>query len=152
MKKRKVLRSGLLYTMLTLLALITLFPLLWAISASLRTDKEMFQYIIPFSYHTLIPLEVTFDSYVQLFRDFNFLTPMINTMVLIVIIIPLGCIINSIAAYAFASFEFKGKRVLYAIILTSFMIPFESIAMPLYSEVLCAGHYKQRREGIRGSL
>ncbi|MEG2253283.1 MAG: carbohydrate ABC transporter permease, partial [Clostridia bacterium] len=47
----------------------------------------------------------------------------------------LGCIINSIAAYAFASFEFKGKRVLYAIILASFMIPFEAIAMPLYNVV-----------------
>lgn len=135
MTTRKWYKSVLTYFFLILICLITLFPLLWAVSASLRTDKELFQYTVPFSIHTLFPVEVTFESYIALFRDFNFLTPMINSLLLVFILIPLGCIVNSIAAFSFASFQFKGKNILFTIVLISFMIPFEVIAMPLYTVI-----------------
>ncbi len=125
----------LLYILLIAVAVITMFPLIWAVSASLRTDKELFQYTVPFTMHTLIPVEWTLESYVRLFTEFNFLTPLINTMILIFILIPLGCAVNSVAAFAFASFQFRFKGILYAIVLASFMIPFEAIAMPLYNVV-----------------
>lgn len=135
MNSYKLRSKILLYILLAAIALVTLFPLLWAVSASLRTDKELFQYTVPFTYHTLFPVEPTFNSYVQLFTQFNFLTPMINTVALIAILIPLGCLINSVAAFAFATFDFRFKGLLYAIVLASFMIPFEAIAMPLYNVV-----------------
>jgi ABC-type glycerol-3-phosphate transport system permease component len=43
----------------------------------------------------------------------------------------LGLIINSMAGFAFACFDFPLKKVLYAVILMTFMIPFEAIALPL---------------------
>ncbi len=132
-KRKKAFRLLLFYVVLVVIAIVTLFPLFWAISASLRTDKELFQYTVPFSIHTLLPVEPTFTSYVQLFTDFGFATPLINTMIVILILIPLGCMVNSIAAFSFATFNFKGKTALYAIVLASFMIPFEAIAMPLYN-------------------
>ncbi len=135
MIKRKKSQSLLLYFILLLICLVTLFPLIWAVSASLRTDKELFQYTVPFTIHTLFPVEVTFESYIALFRDFNFLTPILNTLILVGILIPLGCVVNSVAAFSFANFRFKGKGILYAIVLVSFMIPFEVIAMPLYTIV-----------------
>ena len=133
--KRAVFHQAVLYVVLVLISIMTLFPLLWAVSGSLRTDKELFQYTIPFSINTLVPVELTFESYISLFRDFNFLKPIINTIILIAILIPLGCLVNSIAAFAFSKFEFAGKKLIYAIVLVSFMIPFEAIAMPLYNIV-----------------
>lgn len=133
--KRAEFNKAVLYVVLVLISIMTLFPLLWAVSGSLRTDKELFQYTIPFSINTLVPVEPTFESYIALFRDFNFLKPIINTIVLIAILIPLGCLVNSIAAFAFSKFEFAGKKLIYAIVLVSFMIPFEAIAMPLYNIV-----------------
>ena len=47
----------------------------------------------------------------------------------------LGCIVDSLAAFAFATFDFRFKKVIFAVILVSFMIPFESIALPLYAVV-----------------
>lgn len=47
----------------------------------------------------------------------------------------LGCLLNSLAAYGFAFFQFKGKKLFYGLVLLSFMIPFESIAIPLYKVV-----------------
>ena len=45
----------------------------------------------------------------------------------------LGCLINSMAGFAFTCFEFKGKKLFYPLVLISFMVPFEAIAIPLYN-------------------
>lgn len=132
---RKVLKPALIYTGLVLMTIVTLFPLLWGVSASFRSDAELYKYALPFSYHTLVPVEFTVESYVQLFTKFNFLQPIVNTVIMIAIAIPCGCLVNSVAAFAFANFEFRFKKPIFALVLASFMIPFESIALPLYNVV-----------------
>lgn len=52
-------------------------------------------------------------------------------MIVTSLTIILGLIINSMAGFAFACFDFPLKKVLYAVILMTFMIPFEAIALPL---------------------
>ncbi len=131
-KTKKVIQNIVLYICLVFVAILTLFPLLWGISASLRDDMEFFAYIKPFTIHTLIPVELTVKSYIELFTEYNFLTPVINTLIVTGISIALGCVINSIAAFAFAMFDFKFKKVIFSLVLLSFMIPFEAIALPLY--------------------
>ena len=131
-KKKQTLKSIILYICLIFVAILTLFPLLWGISASLRDDLELYSYIKPFTIHTLIPVEFTIKSYVELFTKYGFMTPVINTVIVTGISIVLGCIINSIAAFSFAMFDFKFKNVVFSLVLLSFMIPFEAIALPLY--------------------
>ena len=130
-QKKKFLHI-LLYLVLIFTAILTLFPLFWGISASLRSDKELYSYIMPFSIHTLIPVEFTVKSWIQLFTKYKFLRPVLNTVFITATTIVFGCILNSIAAFAFAMFDFKGKKILFVLILLSFMIPFEAIALPLY--------------------
>ncbi|MCD8225561.1 MAG: carbohydrate ABC transporter permease [Clostridiales bacterium] len=134
-KSKKRCRKIALYVVLVIMALVTLFPLLWAISSSLRSDTEIYTYAMPFSIHTLIPVEFTVKSYVQLFTEFNFLHSLKNTLIVVFVLIPCGCIINSIAAVPFAFFDFKFKNAIFAVFMVSFMIPFESIAIPLYNLV-----------------
>ncbi len=129
--KKKVI-NGIIYLVLFLTAAVTLFPLVWGISASLRDDMELYSYIMPFSVHTLIPVEVTGKSWVELFTKYKFLRPVLNTVFITAVTILLGCMLNSIAAFAFAMFRFKGKQVLFVLVMLSFMIPFEAIALPLY--------------------
>lgn len=124
-----------IYVALVLMATVSLFPLLWALACSLRSDVEIYQYALPFTINTVVPVEFTLQSYIDLFIKYSFAQPMLNTITLVAICIPLGCLINSIAAFSFATFQFKGKGVLYAVVLASFMIPFESIALPLYQIV-----------------
>lgn len=131
-KGKKRLGHILLYLCLVIVAILTLFPLFWGISASLRDDSELFAYVMPFGVHTLIPVEFTFKSYVELFTTYGFLKPVINTVFVTAVSIFFGCILNSIAAFAFAMFDFKFKKPLFTLVLLSFMIPFEAIALPLY--------------------
>lgn len=131
-KNRKICQSVILYIVLIFLAIVTLFPLLWGISASFRADSELFAYVRPFNLHTLLPVKFTVQSYVELFTKYNFLRPVLNTIFVTFVSIFFGCILNSLAAFAFAMFDFKFKNVLFALVLLSFMIPFEAIALPLY--------------------
>jgi multiple sugar transport system permease protein len=123
------------WVVLILMAILTMFPLLWGIACSLRSDTEIFKYARPLSYHTFVPVKFSLDSYVRIFRDFKFQRPLLNTFYVSAVTIIAGCLINSIAAMAFAKFKFKGKKIIFVTILISFMIPFESITLPLYSVV-----------------
>jgi ABC-type glycerol-3-phosphate transport system permease component len=125
----------LIYGALVVIAGIAIFPLLWGLASSLRTDEELYQYIMPFSVKTFIPQQLTFSNYIHLFTEFNFLRPIFVTLVVTMVTVFFSCIVNGLAAFAFAMFNFKGKKVIYTIVLISFMIPFEAIAMPLYNVV-----------------
>lgn len=132
--KRK-LQAVFLYIVLICVGFFTLFPLLWAFSSSLRSDTEIYQYAMPFTIRTLLPVEPSLNSYKQLIEEFHFLRSLLNSLIVVVVLVPCGCIINSIAAMAFAMFDFKGKNIIFAIFMVSFMIPFEAIAIPLYNLV-----------------
>ena len=121
--------------LLMILAIIAIFPLIWAITSSLRPDTEIYQYALPFQWHTFIPVKFTLDSYKALFAKFNFQQPVWNTLIVSFVTVILSCLANSIGAFGFTFFKFKGRGVLYAIVLLSFMVPFESIAIPLYKVV-----------------
>jgi ABC-type glycerol-3-phosphate transport system permease component len=90
---------------------------------------------MPFSAKTLIPQDLTFDAYIRLFKEFSFQRYVLNTFIVTLFTILFSCIVNGIAAFSFATFQFPGKKIIYTIVLLSFMIPFESIAMPLYNVV-----------------
>ena len=132
MKKNIVFKNTLIYIVLTVIALVVLFPMLWAVSASLRSDVELYQYISPLSIKTFLPVEFTLEAYKMIFTQFGFGEALFNSFFVSIMSIILGSIINSIAALAFALFEFKGKNLIFSIIVITFMIPFEAIALPLY--------------------
>ncbi|MDD3278557.1 MAG: carbohydrate ABC transporter permease [Lachnospiraceae bacterium] len=67
-----------------------------------------------------------------IFTQYSFWKPILNTMIVTIATIVLGCVINSMAGFAFTCFKFKGKKIFYPLVLVSFMVPFEAIAIPLY--------------------
>lgn len=124
-----------IYLLLLIVTVVTLFPLLWGVASSLRSDQELFMYAMPFTSKTLIPQNPTIAAYRTLFTEYNFMRPIISTLVVTGCCIFFGCAVNSVAAFSFATFNFKFKNIIYGIVLMSFMIPFEAIAMPLYGVV-----------------
>lgn len=130
---KKTVPTVLLYAALVIIAVIALFPLFYIVMASFRTDEEIFRYAFPFSLRTLIPVDWTLENYKIIFTQFQFWRPILNTCLVVIIVVPLNLLIASVAAYAFAFFDFKGKNALFAIFIVSFMVPTDSIALPLYS-------------------
>ena len=132
-KQKQTLSNVALYTTLCIIAVIALFPLIYILLASFRSDVEIYKYALPFSLHTIVPVEWTTANYVAIFTEYEFWRPILNTVTVVVILVPLNLVVASVAAYAFAFFDFKFKDALFAIFIVSFMVPMDSIALPLYS-------------------
>lgn len=132
MKTLKPASKALLYVALAAVLAVALFPILYPLAASFRSNSEIVKYATPFSIHTLWPVEWTLDNYVSLFRDYNFSRYILNTLIQVGAIIPLSILMCSVAAFAFTFFNFRGKKALFAIFMLTFMIPSEAIALPLY--------------------
>lgn len=124
-----------LYTVLVCIAVIALFPMLYILMASFRTDKEIFAYNLPFGFHTIFPKVWTLASYHDIFAEYGFGIPLRNSFLVVLVCLPVNLLVASVAGYAFAFFNFKGKQLLFALFIVSFMVPADSVALPLYTLV-----------------
>lgn len=132
MKRKGMISKVVLYIILLIMVVVSLFPIAFCLSASLRTQDDLFRNMFPFSFRALIPTQMTLSNYVIIFTKYEFWRPIMNTLIVTLLTILFGCLLNSVAGFAFTCFDFKGKTVIYALVLVSFMVPFESIAIPLY--------------------
>ena len=140
MKETKTpLEKAVLDVVLTVIAFIAIFPLLYIILASFRTNKEIFEYALPFTWKTLIPQNWTMNNYVAIFSEMGYGTALKNTLIVVVILVPLSMLISALGGFTFAFFDFKGKNILFAICLISFMVPEDAVALPLYNLVSSLG-------------
>ncbi|MEH1127997.1 carbohydrate ABC transporter permease [Micromonospora sp. CPCC 206061] len=113
---------------LTLLALVMLYPVLWMVVSSLRPNNEIFRRpgLVLDTFHTA-NYTGGWDALTSPFGHY-----MLNSSIVV-----LGCIIGnlvscSMAAYAFARLEFTGKRLWFAIMLGTIMLPIHVIIVPQY--------------------
>ncbi|CAG7616476.1 L-arabinose transport system permease protein AraQ [Paenibacillus solanacearum] len=123
------------YAIHIVLALVVLLPLAFALVSSLRPLDEIFRYMSPVSWRTFIPTHITFDAYVSLFTERGFGRIFFNTFYVSAVNVLVGLIVASMAAFGFVYFSFRGQSFLFLLVLLTFMIPFEVIAIPLYSLV-----------------
>lgn len=115
--------------------LITVFPIFWALVSSLRSDEEIFRYAMPFSWRTFVPDKLTFQSYINVFVEKHFGKVLFNTIFVGVATIVTGIIVNAVAGFIFAKYTFRFKRLLFFLVVLSFMVPFEAVSIPLYKMI-----------------
>lgn len=128
MKSSKTVMKPLLYAILVIYGAITLFPFLWAVSASFKPYKE----ITGGGLH-LIPKNFTLNAFkVLLFTDENFPKWVLNSFYLCGITTLLNVLFNSMAGYSLARINFKGKTAVLNIILATIMVPGQILLIPNY--------------------
>lgn len=123
-----LLRNGSIITFLVLFALATIFPIYFMLISSFGDPIEAGA----MSY-SIIPHQISFESY-KFFFNFNAHTYdwLINSLIVAACITVSNVIFATLAGYAFAKMNFKGKNVLFAILLGSMMIPGQVTQVPLY--------------------
>ena len=107
--------------------LIFVFPFLWMISISLQTSAEISTFPA-----TLLPSSPQFVNYVTAWLKAPFLTYLKNSILIVGSIIVANVIIMIPAAYAFAKYEFRGKKLLFGLVLIAFMTPLQVTFIPIY--------------------
>ena len=119
------LKKTLIYVLLTLWALIVLFPFYWMILTSVKSYGSYNAEYIP-SFFTLSP---TLQNYVDAFTTVSLGKYLLNTFLFTVITTALMVVVSTLAAFAFARLEFKGKNLAFTLFLSLMMIPNELVVI-----------------------
>lgn len=127
-EKKNPIKTALVYILLIALTVITLTPLLWMLSSSLKLDNEVFS--IPIQW---IPKDPQWSNYAKVWEKIPLLTFTFNSVKLTVIITIIQVLTSSFAAYGFAKCKFKGRNVLFMLYVATMAIPWQVYMLPQYS-------------------
>lgn len=130
MSKRVVTRGvrvALLHAVLIAIFAATLAPFAWMFSTSFKATGASF--VWPPQW---LPRPATLEQYQTLFARMNFARATLNSALVAVSVTLLGLLINSMAGYAFAKYQFPGRQKLFGLLLASMMIPGQVAMLPLF--------------------
>ena len=126
--KNRMIGKIIIYILLALLVIITILPFVWMLSASIKSDREVFQ-MNPF---VLIPENPHWDNYLKIWTKIPFATFIKNTVVLTIVVTLMQLFTSSFAAYAFAKLEFKGKKQLFLAYISTIAMPWQVYMVPQF--------------------
>ena len=124
-RRRNRVRGALTYVLLTFWALVVLFPFYWMILTSLKSYGAYNSEYTP-RFFTLSP---TLQNYADAFTAAPLGRYLVNTLIFTVITTAAMLIVITLAAYAFARFEFRGKNIVFTLFLSLMMIPNELVVI-----------------------
>lgn len=124
----KLLKKLFIYTILIFLAIISIGPFLWLISTALKGSAEN---IFEFPPH-FIPQNITFENFTGVWKAVPFPAYIINSFIVVGITVILNLILSALAAYPLARMQFKGKNFVFYAVLSTIMVPFQVIMVPVY--------------------
>ena len=128
MKKNNISLSVCYYIISVLLAIVLVFPFLYMLFRSVMTTEQIMVRPVQF-----IPKKITFDSYIDMFiGEGGYGSALLQTVKIVgfnMIAVPLS---GAFVAYGFARMKFPGRNVVFAIMLSTMMIPGAVLQVPLY--------------------
>ena len=120
-KKAQQVASFLKYVILIAVGFVMVYPLIWMIGATFKTNNEIFSSISPFT------TKPTFDGYKAAMNDYggkiNLLSAMLNTYKYVLPKVFFTLISATLTAYGFGRFNFKGRNILFAVLMATLFLP-----------------------------
>lgn len=102
------------------------FPLGWIFYQSLKTNPEFFQNIWAF------PEKMQFQNYTNAWNDYGFAKALLNTLYYVGGTLVVGLFFTTINAYALTRIEFKGRKIIWSLIMLSLFLPGINALVPQY--------------------
>jgi multiple sugar transport system permease protein len=124
-KTKGTISKALSYIVLTLYALLSLYPFLWMISSALKSNKEVL------SSNSLIPEQIRFDIIINTWNQLNFFRYFINSVIIAALVVAGIILIYSMAGFGFARTKFMGSNVLFMAFLGLLFVPGVTVLVPL---------------------
>lgn len=136
-KARLVASSLLGYAVLGVISLLFIAPLAFMVIGSLKPDALVLTEAG--SLRAFWPRQVSLQNYLDVFKRVDFGGYFLNSLIITGTIVVLGAIINALAGYALARLHWRGRELLFALVLSIMIIPLEAIAVPLFYQVTLLG-------------
>ena len=116
------------YVVLGAIALIMLLPLIWLVSTAFKSPTEdIFSFPPQF-----IPAQPTFQNFVKVWQSNPFGQYLFNSVLVAVLTVGLNLLFCSLAAYPLARLEFRGREFIFMLVVSTILIPFQIVMIPLY--------------------
>ena len=131
MKSKKFsIRKAISWLLLIFVAFLIIFPFIWMVVTSFKTEADIRSFP-----PVLFSGNYSFDNYKNIWSRIPFLSYYKNTLIFAGGVTIVSLICDSMAGYAFARLHFKGRNLLFSMVLVTMMIPFQVIMVPLYSQL-----------------
>lgn len=134
MKKKKTISTILIYAFLIIGSLIMVFPFIWMILTAVKTNAEVLQ--VP---PTILPEKWDFASFTKVLDLLPFGRLYLNTGMMILLRVICAVLFSSMAGFAFAKLNFKGKNIWFTLVIVQQMIPGQIFIIPQYEMVAGMG-------------
>ena len=125
MRKRENLRKALTYLLLSVWAVVVLFPFYWMVLTSFKSYSSFNGERTPV-FFTLTP---TLENYQNAFTAVPLLGYLLNTLIFSLATTAVMVVVSTLAAYAFARLKFRGKNLVFGLFLSMMMIPTELVVI-----------------------
>ena len=130
MKEKRAVKRAVYHILVFMFGLIMIYPLVWRVMSSFKPTSTIFQ-----TAGSLIPETFTFENYVNGWKGFAKVTFAVffKNSLFISAAATIGTVMSSaVAAYGFARFKFRGKKLLFSAMLLSMMLPAQVLMIPQY--------------------
>jgi raffinose/stachyose/melibiose transport system permease protein len=114
-------------------AILTVAPFLLVLSASFKTQGELFQGVFA------LPADLNFSNYVSAWRDGHFQIYFLNSVLVVIPVVFVSVILGVLAGFGFAFLKIPGKALFAAVMAIGMVLPSESFIIPLYHELRWVG-------------
>ncbi|MDT7516758.1 carbohydrate ABC transporter permease [Rhodoferax mekongensis] len=129
LQRKEKISAAVRYGVLLIMGLVMLYPMIWLVGASFKSNAEVFTEI------GFWPSRFDFSAYAKGWKtstEYTFATYFLNSFLIIipkVIVTVISCVL---VAYAFARFEFWGKKFLFSVMVGTMMLPLIILRLPQY--------------------
>lgn len=134
-KNRRLAKNIITYTLLTIWALIVLFPFYWMVLSSIKSYSSYNSEYVP----KFIAEAPTIQNYVEAFTAVPLSRYFTNTLIFTVITTALMLVVTVLAAFAYARLDFKGKNLVFTLFLALMMIPSELVIITNFQTITNLG-------------
>lgn len=117
-----------IYIVLIAIAFAMLLPLIWLVSTAFKSPTEDIFQFPP----QLIPAQPTGQNFVKVWQSEPFGQYLLNSSLVAVLTVALNLLFCSLAAYPLARLEFRGRELIFSLIVSTILIPFQIVMIPLY--------------------
>lgn len=119
------------FVLVAVIGLLFFLPLWWVTASAIRPSDEIFRFLSPISPWTLWPQELTFEHLLALWNG-PFRVAIFNSVYVTSVTVIIGLVVCATAAFALAVIDFPFRNAVFIIMVISFLIPFDAIAVPLF--------------------
>lgn len=121
---------GIAHLILIVASALAIIPFAWAFLTSLKPENKIFTTI-----HRIIPKDPTFTNYVLVWLQNPLDRWIMNSLILAVAVVFFTLLLDTLAGYALAKGEFRGKSLVYTLVIGTLIIPPQVVLVPLYIEM-----------------